>query len=91
MAGANRGIVDIPIILTIYSQTCPDLTVVDLPGITRIPMMNSDQKEDIEKVTVEMATRYVSDPRTIILCVVPANADISTSDALNIARKLDKE
>lgn len=38
-----------------------------------------------------MATRYVSDPRTIILCVVPANADISTSDALNIARRLDKE
>jgi hypothetical protein len=42
IAGNNRGIVDIPIILTIYSQTCPDLTVVDLPGITRIPMMNSD-------------------------------------------------
>ena len=37
-----------------------------------------------------MATRYCQDPRTIILCVVPANADISTSDALNIARKLDK-
>jgi replication fork clamp-binding protein CrfC len=38
-----------------------------------------------------MATRYVADPRTIILCVVPANADISTSDALMIARKLDKD
>lgn len=54
-------------------------------------MMNSDQREDIEKVTVDMATRYCADPRTIILCVVPANADISTSDALMIARKLDKE
>ena len=90
VAGANKGIIDSPIILTIYSQICPDLTVVDLPGITRIPMMNSDQREDIEKVTTEMAMRYCSDPRTIILCVVPANADISTSDALMIARKLDK-
>lgn len=36
-----------------------------------------------------MAHRYVSDPRTIILCVIPANADISTSDALKMARELD--
>ncbi len=33
--------------------------------------------------------RYVNDPKTIILCVVPANADISTSDALQIARQID--
>lgn len=32
---------------------------------------------------------YVEDSRTIILCVVPANADISTSDALQMARDLD--
>ena len=37
-----------------------------------------------------MALRYVEDVRTIILCVVPANADLSTSDALKIARNLDK-
>lgn len=29
-----------------------------------------------------MAARYVSDPRTIILCVIPANADMTTSDGL---------
>ena len=33
--------------------------------------------------------RYVKDERTIILCVVPANADISTSDALQIAMRID--
>jgi|LauGreDrversion4_2_1035121.scaffolds.fasta_scaffold84007_2 replication fork clamp-binding protein CrfC len=36
-----------------------------------------------------MAHRYVSDPRTIILCVISANADISTSDGLQMARELD--
>lgn len=36
-----------------------------------------------------MALRYVSDPRTIILCVVPANADMTTSDALQMAMKID--
>lgn len=60
-----------------------------MPGITRIPLVGSDQPEDIEKITKEMAYRYVSDPRTIILCVVPANADISTSEAIQMAKKVD--
>jgi dynamin 1-like protein len=33
-----------------------------------------------------MAMHYVKDERTIILTVVPANADISTSDGLHMAR-----
>lgn len=42
------GIVNDPIILTIYSSDCPDLTIIDLPGITRIPLKGTDQKVDIE-------------------------------------------
>ena len=36
-----------------------------------------------------MAEHYVGDQRTIILCVIPANADLTTSDALQTARALD--
>lgn len=36
-----------------------------------------------------MAHRYTSDPRTIILCVMPANIDMTTSDGLQMARELD--
>lgn len=89
VAGKNKNIVDKPIVVTIHSHTCPDLTVIDLPGITRIPLAGSDQGKDIEKVTKKMALRYVKDPRTIILCVIPANADMTTSDALQMARDLD--
>ncbi|SCM01460.1 dynamin-like protein, putative [Plasmodium chabaudi chabaudi] len=89
MAGTNKGIIDEPIILNIYSTGCPDLSLIDLPGITRVPLKNSDQTDDIERLTREMAFRYVKDPRTIILAVLPANADMSTSDALQIARKVD--
>lgn len=89
VAGKKKGIVDKPIVITIHSPTCPDLTVIDLPGITRIPLQGSDQGNDIEKVTKKMALRYVKDPRTIILCVIPANADMTTSDALQMARDLD--
>ena len=89
VAGSKKGIVDKPIILNIFSHTCPDLTLIDLPGITRIPMQGSDQPANIEQITRSMANRYVSDPRTIILCVISANADISTSDGLQMARELD--
>ena len=82
VAGAKKGIVDKPIVLNIFSHTCPDLTLIDLPGITRIPLAGSDQPNNIEQITRAMANRYVSDPRTIILCVIPANADMTTSDGL---------
>lgn len=36
-----------------------------------------------------MCERYMKDYRTIILCVVPANADMTTSDGLQLARRLD--
>mmetsp|Transcript_62053 Transcript_62053/g.85626 ORF Transcript_62053/g.85626 Transcript_62053/m.85626 type:complete len:201 (-) Transcript_62053:1860-2462(-) len=82
VAGQNRGIVDKPIVLNVYSHTCPDLTLIDLPGITKIRLRDSDQPENIEQITRSMCHRYMSDPRTIILVVVPANADMTTSDGL---------
>ena len=91
VAGTNKGIVDKPIVIHIYSPLCPDLTLIDLPGITRIPLMGSDQPKNIEQITREMAMRYVKDPRTIILCVIPANADMTTSDALQMAREIDEK
>lgn len=73
MAGQKKGIVDDPIVMAIYGYDCPDLTIIDLPGITRVPIHGSDQPKDIERITKQMASRYVKDKRTIILCVLPAN------------------
>ena len=89
VCGLDKNIVDKPIVVNIYSHTCPDLTLIDLPGITRIPIGN--QPTNIEEVTKEMATRYCKDPLTIILCVVAANSDITTSDGLQMAMKIDAE
>ena len=50
--------------MTVYSSSCPDLTIIDLPGITRIPLPG--QQQDIEKVTKEMAKRYLYYPNVII-------------------------
>lgn len=87
VAGSATGIVDDPIKLTVYSNDCPDLTIIDLPGITRIDMAG---QKDVFKVTTEMAKRYCIDDRTVILCVIPANADMATSDGLKFAKDFDK-
>jgi len=42
VCGKSKNIVDKPIVLNVYSHTCPDLTLIDLPGITRIPLAGSD-------------------------------------------------
>lgn len=42
ICGKSSNIIDKPIVLHVTSHTCPDLTMVDLPGITRIPMAGSD-------------------------------------------------
>lgn len=89
LCGGKTNIIDDPIILKVFSDNCPDLTVIDLPGITRIPI--GDQPKDIEKITKDMVTRYCRDERTIILCVIPANADMSTSEALQLSQHLDPD
>jgi hypothetical protein len=38
VCGKNKNIIDKAIILNIYSSNCPNLTIIDLPGLTRIPM-----------------------------------------------------
>lgn len=71
----------------VYSPTVPDLTLVDLPGITRIPV--GDQPANIEEITKNLVRRYCENKNSLILCVIPANIDISTSDALMFAKQLD--
>ena len=87
VCGKDKNILDKPIVLNVYSQTCPDLTLVDLPGVTRVPI--AGQPKNIEEVTKAMCRRYASDPLTIILCVIAANSDIATSDGLMLAKEID--
>jgi hypothetical protein len=48
VAGKSGQIVNDPIKLKIYSPDCPDLTIIDLPGITRIDVKG---QKDVEKIT----------------------------------------
>jgi len=89
IAGSNKGISRQPIHLKIYSPKVLNLTMVDLPGLTKIPI--GDQPTDIEKQTRNLIIDYISKPNSIILAVTPANADLVNSDSLKLARQVDPE
>ena len=38
LAGKEKGVNDKPIFLTIHSKDVVDLTLVDLPGMTKVPV-----------------------------------------------------
>ena len=83
----NKNISNKPIILDIYSQTCPNLTLLDIPGLDRIAV--GECPSNLVQITHNIPTQYIDDPLTIILCVIPANSDIYTSDALRMAKEID--
>lgn len=89
MAGNNKGICPEPINLKIYSTKVVNLTLVDLPGITKVPV--GDQPEDIEQQIKELVVKYIANPNSIILAVVTANTDMATSESLKIAKDVDPD
>ncbi|KAF2287293.1 hypothetical protein GH714_039559 [Hevea brasiliensis] len=86
-AGFNKGVSDKPIRLKISSPNVLNMTLVDLPGITKVPV--GDQPSDIEARIRKMIMDYISQENCIILAVTPANSDLATSDALQMARNAD--
>uniref|UniRef100_A0A8D2J390 Dynamin-1-like protein n=1 Tax=Varanus komodoensis TaxID=61221 RepID=A0A8D2J390_VARKO len=87
--GTNKGISPEPLYLKIYSPNVLSLTLVDLPGITKVPV--GDQPLDIEVQVREMILSYISNPNCLILAVTAANTDMATSEALKLARDVDPD
>ncbi|KAF4644033.1 dynamin-related protein DRPA [Toxoplasma gondii] len=87
--GGQKNISPSPIVLKVSSPHVIDLTLVDLPGITKVPV--GDQPSDIEAQIRRIVFQFISEPSTIILAVTAANTDIANSDSLKIAREVDPE
>ncbi|CAK9141670.1 unnamed protein product [Ilex paraguariensis] len=87
--GGNKGVSDKQIRLKIFSPNVLDITLVDLPGITKVPV--GDQPSDIEARIRTMIMSYIKLPSCLILAVTPANSDLANSDALQIAGNADPD
>uniref|UniRef100_A0A0G4GH60 Dynamin GTPase n=1 Tax=Chromera velia CCMP2878 TaxID=1169474 RepID=A0A0G4GH60_9ALVE len=89
ITGRNKGISAQPIFLKISSPYVIDLTLIDLPGITKVPI--GDQPTDIEHQVRKMIMSFILKPNCIILAVSAANTDLANSDGLKFARDVDPE
>jgi dynamin 1-like protein len=89
IAGYDKNISEEPISLTIFSPFVVDLTMVDLPGITKVPIRG--QPHDIEDQIKRITYKYISQPNALILALTAANTDLANSDALKMAREVDPD
>ncbi|XP_076454703.1 dynamin-1-like isoform X3 [Babylonia areolata] len=87
--GQNKGISNIPIGLRVYSPHVLNLTLIDLPGMTKVPV--GDQPPDIEVQIRSMLMEFITKDNCLILAVTPANSDLANSDALKIAKEVDPQ
>ena len=70
LCGTNKAVAPQPISLKLFSPTVLNLTLVDLPGMTKVAI--GDQPPDIDKLIRTLCLRYVSNRNAIILAVIPA-------------------
>ncbi|XP_047664132.1 dynamin-3 isoform X5 [Tachysurus fulvidraco] len=89
ITGSNKGISPIPINLRVYSPNVLNLTLIDLPGMTKVAV--GDQPADIEHQIRDMLLQFITKESCLILAVTPANMDLANSDALKIAKEVDPQ
>ena len=76
-----------PIVIRIYSESALNLSLVDLPGLVINKIGN--QAENIPNQIENMVIEYISNPNTIILCVLPANVPESNWKAWQVVHNVD--
>lgn len=78
-----------PIILDIFSKKYPGLKLIDLPGFARIEI--GEAPKIVDEYPMYIARKYIDNPFTIILCVIPANKsqDYHALSGLRIAKEMN--
>uniref|UniRef100_A0A8C8W7N6 MX dynamin-like GTPase 1 n=1 Tax=Peromyscus maniculatus bairdii TaxID=230844 RepID=A0A8C8W7N6_PERMB len=77
--------------LEVSSPNVPDLTLIDLPGITRVAVGNQPADIGFTISFLSLIKTYIQKQETINLVVVPSNVDIATTEALSMAQEVDPE
>ncbi|VVA94053.1 unnamed protein product [Arabis nemorensis] len=88
IAGSGKGVSDAPLTLHVKKAGVPDLTMVDLPGITRVPV--NGQPENIYEQISGMIMKYIEPQESIILNVLSATVDFTTCESIRMSRQVDK-
>lgn len=88
-AGKSKNVVDRPINIKIMSPKVPNLSIIDLPGLTHIALTDKGQPSNIKQNIENMLTKYISSPRTIIMAIIPSTSDVEADMGLGLIKQFD--
>ncbi|XP_062076978.1 dynamin-related protein 4C-like [Humulus lupulus] len=88
LAGDGKGISKTPLTLVVKKKGVPDLTMVDLPGITRVPVHG--QPDNIFDQIKDIIMEYIQPEASIILNVLQATHDFSTCESIRMSHSVDR-
>jgi Dynamin family/Dynamin central region len=78
------------LVLEIAGPSQEHFSIIDVPGTFKRTTQGLTTKEDIALVD-NMVHNYMANPRSVMLTVVPCNADIATQEVVELAEDLDPE
>eukprot|EP01114_Cavostelium_apophysatum_P016286 TRINITY_DN4594_c0_g1_i1.p1 TRINITY_DN4594_c0_g1~~TRINITY_DN4594_c0_g1_i1.p1 ORF type:complete len:616 (+),score=142.41 TRINITY_DN4594_c0_g1_i1:241-2088(+) len=87
--GAIFGVTEDILSIEVTSYLVPNLTLIDLPRI--FSGVKKGEPTDLPEVTEKLVQKYMSQPHTMVLVVVPAFQRIRNSPAIKIVQRLKKE
>ncbi|XP_008780399.2 dynamin-related protein 4C [Phoenix dactylifera] len=88
IAGNGKGISNTPLTLVVKKRGVPDLTMVDLPGITRVPVHG--QPDNIYEQISGIIMEYIAPKDSIILNVLSATVDFPTCESIRMSQQVDR-
>ena len=89
-AGNEKNISYKEIVIRINSNSVPNLTLIDLPGLVMVACTDQGQPENIKDQIKDLIKYYIIQPNTIIMGVLPARCDIEVDSALELIKEYDK-
>jgi GTP-binding protein EngB required for normal cell division len=91
IAGPGKNISFKQITIKVFSPDVPNLTLIDLPGLTNVACTDEGQPEDIKIQIENLIKEYIKSDKTIILAVMPARSDLEADMGLGLIKQIDKK
>jgi len=88
-AGPGLNISIAPIYIKIYATNVPNLSLIDLPGLTSVAITDKGQPKDIKEQIISLVLNYIKQQNTIILAIITARPDIEADMAMELVKQAD--
>jgi GTPase SAR1 family protein len=88
-AGNGLNISINPIYIKIYACNVPNLSLIDLPGLTSVAITDKGQPKDIKEQIISLVLNYIKQQNTIILAIISARPDIEADMAMELVKQGD--